>query len=228
MAGRAPEIARGPAGSTNARLGSVPCGDIDNRQLRMLGNDPFGFRSLLAHASDSLGVLHPLASIPHLPPDVNRIRQNADAAPDVAVYRRHGPRLAARRSHTVPIQTGRDTARARAGEIFTVDTADDIGLLGIDRALPHGGDPIAEWQTTSTRARERAPRESAVRLLRQIVQVQLGHKPAQADVRLVRPRRFPTVADDLQRKKDSGRADALLIALWYESVDLGSHLGRAA
>ena len=32
--------------------------------------------------------------------------------------------------------------------------------------------------------------------------------------------RFPAVADQLRRKKDGGRADALLIALWHESTEL--------
>lgn len=31
-------------------------------------------------------------------------------------------------------------------------------------------------------------------------------------------RRFPTMAEPLKRKKDNGRADALLIALWHEST----------
>lgn len=43
--------------------------------------------------------------------------------------------------------------------------------------------------------------------------------------RLLAIRRFPTAADRLQRKKDSGRADALLLALWHENTD---QQGRAA
>ena len=38
--------------------------------------------------------------------------------------------------------------------------------------------------------------------------------------RLLAIRRFPSMADDLKRKKDNGRADALLIALWHESQDM--------
>lgn len=37
--------------------------------------------------------------------------------------------------------------------------------------------------------------------------------------RLVAIRRFPSMADQLKRKKDGGRADALLLALWHESTD---------
>lgn len=37
--------------------------------------------------------------------------------------------------------------------------------------------------------------------------------------RVLALRRFPSVADQLQRKKDVGRSDALLIALWHESTD---------
>ena len=36
--------------------------------------------------------------------------------------------------------------------------------------------------------------------------------------RLLAIRRFPTMAEPLKRKKDNGRADALLIALWHEST----------
>ena len=34
--------------------------------------------------------------------------------------------------------------------------------------------------------------------------------------------RFPSVADQLQRKKDSGRADALWLALWLEQQQMGA------
>ena len=42
--------------------------------------------------------------------------------------------------------------------------------------------------------------------------------------RLLAIRRFPGVADQLTRKKDQGRADALLIALWHESTQLAGNL----
>lgn len=38
--------------------------------------------------------------------------------------------------------------------------------------------------------------------------------------RLLAIRRFPSAAHMLQRKKDSGRADALLLALWHENTQL--------
>jgi hypothetical protein len=34
--------------------------------------------------------------------------------------------------------------------------------------------------------------------------------------------RFPSVAAELKRKKDNGRADALLLALWHESSQIGT------
>lgn len=37
--------------------------------------------------------------------------------------------------------------------------------------------------------------------------------------RLLAIRRFPCVADRLARKKDNGRSDALLIALWHENTE---------
>jgi len=40
--------------------------------------------------------------------------------------------------------------------------------------------------------------------------------------RLLAIARFPAAADQLRRKKDNGRADALLIALWHENTQLGS------
>lgn len=40
--------------------------------------------------------------------------------------------------------------------------------------------------------------------------------------RVLAIRRFPGAADRLARKKDGGRADALLIALWYENTKLGA------
>lgn len=36
--------------------------------------------------------------------------------------------------------------------------------------------------------------------------------------------RFPSAASSLRRKKDNGRADALLIALWFENTHLASHI----
>lgn len=38
--------------------------------------------------------------------------------------------------------------------------------------------------------------------------------------RLLAIRRFPSVAHDLKRKKDSGRADAALLALWHENHEM--------
>lgn len=40
--------------------------------------------------------------------------------------------------------------------------------------------------------------------------------------RLLAIRRFPVAAMSLQRKKDSGRADALLLALYHENTHIGS------
>jgi hypothetical protein len=42
--------------------------------------------------------------------------------------------------------------------------------------------------------------------------------------RLLAIRRFPSVADQLARKKDDGRADALLLALWHESTQMAGNL----
>lgn len=42
--------------------------------------------------------------------------------------------------------------------------------------------------------------------------------------RLLAIARFPSAQKVLSRKKDNGRADALLIALWHENTQLGSHL----
>ncbi len=42
--------------------------------------------------------------------------------------------------------------------------------------------------------------------------------------RLLAITRFPTESKTLARKKDNGRADALLMALWHENTQLGSHL----
>jgi len=36
--------------------------------------------------------------------------------------------------------------------------------------------------------------------------------------------RFPSAQKVLSRKKDNGRADALLIALWHENTQLGSYV----
>lgn len=50
------------------------------------------------------------------------------------------------------------------------------------------------------------------------------HIPGKADApdagRQMAILRFPSAADRLQRKKDSGRADALLLALWADSREL--------
>jgi hypothetical protein len=40
--------------------------------------------------------------------------------------------------------------------------------------------------------------------------------------RLLAIRRFPSLAEQLKRKKDGGRADAALIALWYENQHTGA------
>ena len=40
--------------------------------------------------------------------------------------------------------------------------------------------------------------------------------------RVLAIRRFPKAADQLSRKKDHGRAESLLIALWHENNEMGS------
>jgi len=40
--------------------------------------------------------------------------------------------------------------------------------------------------------------------------------------RLLAIRRFPSAVDKLQRKKDQGRADALLMALYHDSTEVGA------
>ena len=40
--------------------------------------------------------------------------------------------------------------------------------------------------------------------------------------RVLAIRRFPSVERELARKKDQGRADALLIGLWYENTHMGA------
>lgn len=42
--------------------------------------------------------------------------------------------------------------------------------------------------------------------------------------RLLAIARFPAAAQDLRLKKHDGRADALLIALWFENTHLASHI----
>lgn len=49
-------------------------------------------------------------------------------------------------------------------------------------------------------------------------------KTEKDEARLLALRRFPSVAEELKRKKDGGRADALLIALWHESTQLQGNL----
>lgn len=45
-------------------------------------------------------------------------------------------------------------------------------------------------------------------------------KTEKDEARLLAIRRFPLMAERLKRKKDDGRADALLLALWHESTEL--------
>lgn len=45
-------------------------------------------------------------------------------------------------------------------------------------------------------------------------------KTEKDEARLLAIRRFPSMAEPLKRKKDGGRADALLLALWHENTEL--------
>jgi crossover junction endodeoxyribonuclease RuvC len=44
--------------------------------------------------------------------------------------------------------------------------------------------------------------------------------------RILAIKRFPSMADQLNRKKDNGRADALLIALWHETHEMAGNRTR--
>jgi hypothetical protein len=48
------------------------------------------------------------------------------------------------------------------------------------------------------------------------------------DARLLAITKFPHLADELKRKKDGGRADAVLLALWHEETEQAPKLGQVA
>ncbi|MCP1375982.1 hypothetical protein NC595_18190 [Dyella sp. Sa] len=172
-------------GAADPGLCSLPRRTVDDRQLQLLGGDPFRLRPFLAHATPGLRVLHPVTSVPDLAADIDGVGQDADAAPHVAVDHGHGPLATAWRAHALGVQRRRDLPRAAAVDVFGVDPAHHGRLRLVDLALPVAQRPVSIGQAAGAGARERAPSEAAVGLLGQVIQVQLRHQAAQAGVELV-------------------------------------------
>nr|WP_240183461.1 hypothetical protein [Arenimonas caeni] len=168
-------------------LHCVPGGPVDDGQLWLLLDHPLGARPFLAQAAPGLRVLDPVRAVPDLLAGVDGVGKDPDAAPAVTVDGRGRPGAAgAGARHAVPVQPGRDRTRRLAGQVLGEDPPHHRRLLGVDHPLARlRAHAVAVGQAAGAGAVERAAHQSAVGLLGQVVEVDLGHQPAQAHVHLV-------------------------------------------
>nr|WP_235605913.1 hypothetical protein [Rhodanobacter thiooxydans] len=208
-------------GLFHASLRRLPQCRRDDGQLRVLRGDPFGRRTVLAHAPAGVRVLDPLASVPHLPARIDRVGQDADPALHVPIDGRHRPGARTCRRYAVAVQSIGNGARTVAGEVFGEDPPHDDRLALVDGALANLGHAVAVGQTARAGARESASREASMRLVRQVGEVQLGHQAAQADIELV------TLATGVDAVAHAQQADALKAQLLDRLRDVDAVAAQA-
>ncbi|WP_255523458.1 hypothetical protein [Xanthomonas sp. XNM01] len=175
----------GAALAAEARLHGLPRLRVHDGQLGLVGGDPLALGALLADPPAGVRMLDPAAAVPDLPPGVDRVGEDADAAAGVAVDGGHAPGAAACRRDAIGIEPCRDLARAEAFEVLAVDAAHHVGLLLVDRTATRADHAVPVGQPTGAGAIEGTAGEAAVGLVSQVVQVQLRHQAAQAHVDLV-------------------------------------------
>ncbi|MGB6054636.1 MAG: hypothetical protein WBG17_05290 [Burkholderiaceae bacterium] len=98
------------------------------------------------------------------------------------------PGAAARTGHALAVQLVGDLARRTAQRVAFEDVAHPACLVFVDhllRSLAIAYTGVAVGQAAGAVTVERLPHQSAVRLLGQVVEVELGHQAAQAGLQLV-------------------------------------------
>jgi hypothetical protein len=176
-----------------ARLRLLPQIVIDDPQGWDTGfdNDVLGMRAHDMPPTD--GVTLAGVPIPDLPPGIERIPQQPIVTRAPAADGPIMPGPAVRPGHTLDIECAGDGERAGPADIVAKDAPDDGGAGRVDLAqTPHrlaisaegadGSIPIG--QAPGPEPMAGAPLQTAVRLLRQILEVERPHRALEPDVQL--------------------------------------------
>src|SRR6185312_3075149 len=115
-------------------------------------------------------MLDPVRPVPYLAAAVDRVGQNADAAPQVAANGRHDPRAAAWRRDLVRVEPMSDRPRRLTAQVFGEDASDHARLGGFDLALADAGLAVAVREPTGAGASQGPTGKPAVGLVREVGQ----------------------------------------------------------
>ncbi|MNX74934.1 hypothetical protein D3C86_1063890 [compost metagenome] len=154
---------------------------VDDAQLRRFTHQPFFARPCDRKALARVWIFQPLAAIPHEPADVHLVIEQAVSHLRVAHQRTGGPAIAARARHALRVQGVDDAAQRGAGGNLLVDPPHMLRLLFVDHdavAAFYGHARVSVGAPAGGHAALELPLQAAVRLLAQVVDVQLIHQPA--------------------------------------------------
>lgn len=152
--------------------------------MRRFGRLPLLGRVHAADPAAGVGIAHHPHPVPHDPPGIERVQEDAIAAPGVAVDRRGIPAGSTRWGHTLGIQRAGDLARGLAGEIVGADPAHDRGLGLQDGELARAARDrgVAVGAAAGVAAVAHHAREAAAHLVLQVGQEQVADQAADADL----------------------------------------------
>ncbi|MCU0949947.1 MAG: hypothetical protein MUC68_02520 [Burkholderiaceae bacterium] len=144
----------------------------NNAEFRLRDNFPVRAWTVQPLPLPSVGILHPLRSIPDVAANVELVVQNANAFVLAAEYGRDGPGPAARRRHSEFVEMGRNLASAPARGVLLINEADPLGFRLID--FKNGSSflanrPIAIAPATSKESALHLPALATVGFLSKVV-----------------------------------------------------------
>nr|WP_239024368.1 hypothetical protein [Ramlibacter humi] len=165
------------------RPSGVPCRGVDDAQVRHIADLPLLPGPIDAAPLSGLGILQPLPAVPDQATDVDLGVQKPSATSAIADQGGDSPGAAARALDPFRVEAVNDGPYAAAIGVFVEDPPHDRRLLLVDHQLAaapvsRGLAAVAVADAADVVAAVELAGEPAVRLLAQVIEVQLVHQPA--------------------------------------------------
>nr|WP_240498725.1 hypothetical protein [Thauera propionica] len=174
-------------GAAEACAHRIPQRLVEDAQLGVVFDDPFFPRAIEPRALAGVGVLHPLRAVPDHAADVQLVVEHAAALGRAAVQGRYRPSAAAAGLDAAGVEVGGDALAAPPVAVALVDLAHRgrLGWLDLEHMdVAHGHRSIAEGHAAGVATALQLAREAAVRLVAQVVEVDLVDEAAHCAVDL--------------------------------------------
>ncbi|HVT26633.1 MAG TPA: hypothetical protein VHE81_01310 [Lacipirellulaceae bacterium] len=175
------------------RLGGGPEFVIENAQLRHVLDHPLRFRVWPRLALAGVWVFDEPLPVPDHAADIHLVVEDAVAPLGITVERAEPPIAAIGRADALLVQLGRNPLRRFTGHIVPKNSADDLGLSHIDRAVAADrlsirgellDDIVAVGIATSRLAQLHAAALTAACLVGQVLQEERIHRALEADMQM--------------------------------------------